>query len=123
MFLKQKKPEMDDFEEEKKRKNVNILRKCGKIFKFLTVTLAIMSQNIFTYSFRNIHYYCTSKTNVSFQKTSISLFSIIYSPKISFLDIFLGVFLTFLFFRLVRNTCTRLKQVFKMFVLQIQLIS
>ena len=49
MFLKQEKPQMDDFE---RRKNIGSKGKIS-IFKkkFLTDTLAKMSQNIFAYSF------------------------------------------------------------------------
>ena len=50
-FLKQEKPEIDDFEQTKKRwflwKNIDA--------KFLTDTLAKMSQNIFAYSFVSEH--------------------------------------------------------------------
>ena len=52
MFLKQEKPEMDDFE--KKKKNFGSEGKI-LIIIFLTDTLAKMSQNIFAYSLVSEH--------------------------------------------------------------------
>ena len=55
MFLKQEKPEIDDFEEknfDSKGKRLNIIRKY-----YLTDTLAKMSQNIFCIFFRYIFFF------------------------------------------------------------------
>ena len=56
MFLKQEKPEIYDFKEEKNLVSIGKMRiKNWKMSKFLTDTLAQISQNIFAYSFVSEH--------------------------------------------------------------------